>query len=356
VEFNHLYTLSRNESALFALPLLKRLEARWPPLAQSLREAGVEAAAVEHVERHMAVRLNSLLESGEPLGFAPRLPVAVLSKHGDSAARKLRSAIEDYARKALRTKGLPFTALRGLPFEQLDAFGKLLILLPDSDPAWRELGAWAAARAAAGKPVAGREMQGVLGEIIAARTPGVLAYFRDETQKVLRQNPTLLKEGWRVVFQPNSVKMAQRSKALEKGAQLAEEGLIGSGLSFDLSVWFVHEEKLQAMPVLRAQVKAGVEETVLKGATQSLVSDEWRMFSGPVTLQVSNKANHFELRPPDSFTSVRVLIGADVPPAGRFAPHMPAMSTLDVFELPMSGKEFGMLGVIMSKEMAKLPR
>jgi hypothetical protein len=346
-EFDEMYALSRT-SGMFAFPHMSRLVDRWLPLQQELLKSGIDPKAVEQMDRYLMVRFNALVgvEQRLPLQALPML--ATSSRRVRRTARSLFEEVEEYAEASLRRQGRTLKELKNMPFQDLDAFGKLLRLLPAEDPAWRQLAALAEDRAARGVLLPANHMQGLLGEIVAARTPGVLAFFQQETQKILGRHPELLQQGWRVVYQPNSVMMAKRAKAFEQGGQLAEEGVQASGLSFDLSVWLVNEQTDQAMVVVRAQVKAGTEETVMSG-TKQVKADDWRMFSGSVTLDLNGQAKNFDLRPPDVFTEIKVLVGADLPPAERLAEAVTPASVLDVFRLPLTGQEFGMLGGILAR-------
>lgn len=351
-EFCHLYALSRGRSNLYCLGRLRAMDHRWPALALAMRNAGVHGDVIEQIERFMATRSNYLLASGNWPDFHVNMRLVDLTHQGDSMARKLSDATREYATGELRKRGLRLARIGDLPFGELDAFGKLHRLLPENDPAWREIGAWAAARAASGGAINPQELQGLIGELVALRVPGVMAFIRDETSKVLAANPELIKQGWRVVFQPRSVWMAKRSKAFEKaGGKLAGEGLNGAGLSFDTSVWLVKDEA--AMSVLRLQVKAGTEATVLKGVDQSLVGDEWRAFSDTVELEIDGVTKRFENRPPDTFNVTRVLVGAGITDPAALIARMPPATRLDVFSMPLSGADFGKIGGALAEKLKR---
>ena len=363
-EFSHLYALGRVQSNLYTYSTLRGLTERWAPLVRALDEAGVGREAIEQLDRYMSTRLNFLMSTGgeaeSALRSATLTALGRTTQAGQKAARKLIDAVEEYAAKEFARKGLSAAEVARIPFGELGPFGKLQRLLPGDDPAWRELGAWVVARTKAGSPIKPWELQGVLGEIVALRTPGVVEFLKRETGRVLALDPSLGAQGWRVMFQPRTVTVAKRGKEFEKGAQLAEEGLAGSGQSFDVSVWLVKDaagETPVAMPVARVQVKAGTEETVLKGVDQGLVSDEWRMFSDTVTLDVGRpgapKARNYELRPPDTFNVIRVLVGADVPDPKKLLAKMPKGTDLAVFGMPLSGGEFGMIGGVLSRMAGK---
>lgn len=345
--FDELYALSRT-SWMFAFPFLERLvKRRWPILAQELLKRGVDNEAVQQMDRYLAVRFNALIGVDKRLSLRALPVVAASTPEIRQTALNLFNEVERYAKRALR-EGQSLDALRKVPFQKLDPFGKLLRLMPVNDPGWQQLAALAVERAGKNAKLPGNHMQGLLGEIIAARTPGVLAFFQQETAKILSSHPELLQQGWRPVFQSNSVMMAKRAKAFEAGGKLGRQGPRDSGLSFDLSVWLVNEETDQAMVMVRGQVKAGTEETVMSGTKQTK-ADDWRMFSGSVTLQLDGRAKNFDLRPPDVFTDIKVLVGANLPEAERLAEAVTPGSLLHVFKLPLTGGEFGMLGNILAK-------
>lgn len=364
-DFDHLYSLARRESNLYSLSMLYGMRDRWQPLLKSLQDAGVEYEAIEHLDRYMAVRLNFLTATGGDFGpGAPALRKTLLPALEATASmarqmeRKLVDLVEEYAAKELGGKPLSAAQRARIPFAQLGTFGKLQKLLPADDPAWRELGAWMAARKAAGVPVQPQQLQGAIGEFVALRTPGVVAFLERETARVLAADPTLAAEGWRVLVQHRPVGMAQASRSVKEGANLPAGGLGGNGESFDVSVWLVKDapgENPVAMPVVRVQVKSGKEDNVLDGVSQSLASDEWRQFSDTVTLDFGSagapRPRNFELKPPDTFSVVRVLVGADVPQSKALRAKMPPGTDLNVFKLPLAGAEFGKIGGIMARRL-----
>lgn len=338
-EFSHLYSLSRSEPNLYSYQMLKNLDSRWPVLVGELKRAGVPDEAVEQIERYMLERMNHLLAREDfPAGKAA-IQAVKSTPGGRSAARAMWENADKWAHQDLTKRGLPALALEDGPFEDLDAFGKLIRLFPEGDPAWRELGEFAASNT---KEASANMLQGIIGELIALRTPGVLAFVKQETKRILRENEALLEQGWRVMFQPRSVVVAKHAAGMETGGAVPTEGLPGSGLSFDFSVWLVKEDT--AMPILRGQVKSGKEKYSVLGVTQSLTGDEWRGFSDFVDLMIDGKPKRLTLRPPDSYTVVRVLVVPKATSMEAIADAVPAGGVLDVFQLPMTASECGKLG------------
>lgn len=385
-EFDHVYSLARRESNLYATSLTIGMQGRWNVLVKSLQDAGVERAAVEQLDRYVSIRTNFLLASGgdlmddaaatlgkalptetigrnvgalEPALGGANLRKAVLPALEASASaiakaeRRMVELVEEYAVKELGGKRLSAAARARIPWSELKPFNKLQRLLPPGDPAWRELAAFVASQ----KNVTANMLQGAIGEIVAMRTPGVVDFLRRETGRVLASDPTLAAQGWRVLVQHRPVQMATAKSSLKKGkTAIPGEGLEGNAASFDVSVWLVKEgENPTAMPVVRVQVKSGKEGNVLDGVKQSLVTDEWRQYSDSVTLDFGSvgapKPRNFELKPPDTFSVVRVLVGADVPSAKALRAEMPSGTDLNVFKMPLTGAEFGMIGGILSRNV-----
>ncbi len=338
-EFSRLYAISRSESNLYGYAMLRNLEPQWQVLKQQLERINFPDEAIVHIERHMLERMNHLIGREDlPVGRLMLGPAKAIPA-GRTAARALWENAERWARASLSERGLPMRALEDGPFTDLDPFGKLMRIFPEGDPAWRELGDFVATNPGQGS---GPGLQGLIGELVALRTPGVLAFMEQETKRILRENADLLAQGWRVVFQPQSAFMAKSAKAMPARGGVPAEGLPGIGLSFDFSVWVVKDDI--AMPLIRGQVKSGQVDNATSGVTQSLTKDEWRGFSDFVQLTIDGKAQRFSLRPPDSYHVVRILVVAKDSPRQALEQALPVGGALEVFELPLTGKEMGMIG------------
>lgn len=334
VEFSHLYSLSRSDPNLYSYQMLKNLDRQWPSLKQALLGTGVPLEAVEQIERHMLERMNHLLQRLDFPAGKPAVQAVKFTPEGDAAGRQIWTRASEWARKTLKERGLPARALEDAPFDQLDPFGKLLRLFPEGDPAWREMGEFLTATE--------EQFMGRLGEMIAIRTPAVMDFVQSETKRILREQSDLVRQGWRVVFEPRSARMAQRAPGMEAGGAVPGQGLPGSGLSFDFSVWLVKDET--AMPILRGQVKSGKETNAVSGVSQSLDSDEWRGFSDFVDLVIDGVPRRLALRPPDTYNVVRVLVVAKDPPMKAIAGAVPVGASLDVIAMPLTAQELGKIG------------
>ncbi|WP_343632822.1 hypothetical protein [Roseateles sp.] len=365
-EFDRLYALARRESTLYAMPLMLARQNEWGGLLGELEKAGVSREAAEVLDRYLAVRMNHVMASGGALDDPLRKAVLpATGSTGNAASRAAQGAtgatpgemVDAMARTERQTKNMDAATRARLPWEQLGPLGKLERLLPPGDPAWRQIDEWVALRRAAGQPVVGAQLQGYIGELVALRTAGVVEFLRDEARRVLAQDPSLGGQGWRLVIQQRPVTMAQAGKDLRKGGALPATGLGGNGESFDLSVWLVKdaEDGAVAMPVVRVQVKSGQEANAVGGVTQSLDSDEWRMFSDTVTLDVGTPgapvAKNFELRPPDTFSVVRVLVTAGDADPGRLAKAVPPGGDLTLFRMPFTGSEFNAIGQGLARRL-----
>lgn len=380
-EFDRLYVLGRRESMDYAMPLMLAHRSEWAGLLRELEKAGVSREAAEVLDRYLAVRMNYVMASGgaleDPLRKAVLPATGALSgaptstaSTGSAATSSATSAtskaagraakgavdgtpgevVEAMARAERQTMNMTAAQRARLPWDQLGPLGKLDRLLPPGDPAWRQIDEWVAMRRAAGQPLVGAQLQGFIGELVALRTAGVAEFLREEARRVLAQDPSLGAQGWRLVVQQRPVTMAQAGQALRQGGAVPATGLGGNGESFDLSVWLVKDadDGAVAMPVLRVQVKSGQEANAVGGVTQSLDSDEWRMFSDTVTLDVgtpgASSPKNFELRPPDTFSVVRVLVTAGDADPGKLAKALPPGGDLKLFRMPFSASEFNAIG------------